>query len=71
MLKSIYIRKQASRSWNIKFDETTKSYGFHQSLEEAYFYKLNKNKSVVFLVLYIDDILLIGDDVKLLTEIKD
>ena len=35
LLKSIYGLKQASRSWNIRFDETIKSFGFHQSVDEA------------------------------------
>ena len=71
MLKSIYRIKQALRSWNIKFYETIRSYGFHQSLDEVCVYKFNKDKSVIFLVLYVDDISLIGSNVKLLTEIKD
>ena len=71
LLKSIYGLKQASRSWNIRFDETIKSFGFHQSVDEACVYKLIKEKHVVFLVLYVDDILLMGDNVKLLTEVKD
>ena len=29
--KSIYELKQASRSWNIKFDQSVKSFGFVQS----------------------------------------
>ena len=71
LLKSIYGLKQASRSWNIRFDETIKSFGFHQSVDEACVYKLIKEKHVLFLVLYVDDILLMGDNVKLLTEVKD
>ena len=71
LLKSIYGLKQASRTWNIKFHETIKSYGFHQSLDEVCVHKFNKDKSVIFLVLYVDDISLIGSNVKLLTEIKD
>ena len=71
LLKSIYRLKQASRSWNIRFDETIKSFGFYQSVDEACVYKLRKEKSAVFLVLYVDDILLMGDNVKLLTEVKD
>ena len=63
--------KQASRFWNIKFDEKIKSYRFHQKFGEAYVYKLNKDKFVAFLVLYIDNILLMVDNVKLLTEIKN
>ena len=71
MLKSIYGLKQASKSLNIKFDETIKSYGFYQSLDEACVYKLNRDKSVIFLVLYVDDILLMENNVKFLTEINN
>ena len=70
LLKSIYGLKQASRSWNLKFDETIKSYDSQQSIDEACVYKLMKDQSVVFLVLYIDDILFMRYHVKLLTEIK-
>ena len=71
LLKYLCGLKQTSRSWNIKFDETIKSYGFHESLDEACVYKLNRDKSVIFFFLYVDDILLMGDNVKLLTEIKN
>ncbi|KAA0038367.1 gag/pol protein [Cucumis melo var. makuwa] len=37
--KSIYGLKQASRSWNIKFDTAIKSYGFEQNVDEPYVYK--------------------------------
>ena len=71
LLKSIYGLKQASRSWNLKFDETIKSFSFYQSVDEACFDKLKREKYMVFLVLYIDDILLLGENIKLLTEVKD
>ena len=71
LLKSIYGLKQASRSWNIRFYETIKSFGFHQSIDEACVYKLRREKYVVFLVIYVDDTLLMGDNVKLLTEVKN
>jgi len=63
--------KQASRSWNIKFDETIKSYGFDQNIDESCVYKYKKEEKVVFLVLYVDDILLIGNDVGLMTDVKE
>ena len=45
-----------------------KSFSFHQSVDEACVYKLRREKFVVYLVLYVDDILLMGDNVKLLTD---
>ena len=37
--RSIYGLKQASRSWNIKFDQAIKSFGFEQNLDESCVYK--------------------------------
>ena len=71
LLKSIYGLKQASRSWNIKFDDTIKSYGFEQNVDEPCVYKFIKDNIVVFLVLYVDDILLIGNNKEKLTEVKN
>ena len=36
-----------------------KSFGFEQNFDEPYVYKRHQDKVVIFLVLYIDDILLI------------
>ena len=68
--KSIYGLKQASRSWNIRFDIAIKSYDFEQNVDEPCVYKRIINSTVAFLVLYVDDILLIGNDVGHLTDIK-
>ena len=70
LLKSIYGLKQASRSWNIRFDQVIKTYGFSQNVDEPCVYKHIKNGKVVFLLLYVDDILLIGNDVGALSSIK-
>ncbi|KAL0559361.1 hypothetical protein IC582_003970 [Cucumis melo] len=69
--KSIYGLKQASRSWNIGFDTAIKSYDFKRNVDEPCVYKRIINSIVAFLVLYVDDILLIGNDVGHLTEIKE
>ncbi|RVX04671.1 Retrovirus-related Pol polyprotein from transposon TNT 1-94 [Vitis vinifera] len=66
--RSIYGLKQASRSWNIRFNEAIKSYGFEQNLGEPCVYKQIGGDKVVFLVLYVDDILLIGNDVESLSK---
>ena len=68
--KSIYGLKHASRSWNIKFDQSVKNFGFIQSRDEPCVYKKSSGNVMVFLVLYVDDILFIGNDVGTLSSIK-
>jgi hypothetical protein len=68
---SIYGLKQASQSWNLCFDEVIKAFGFVQNKQESCIYKKMSGGSVAFLVLYVDDILLIGNDVKLLNSVKE
>ena len=67
---SIYGLKQASRSWNIRFDQAIKSFGFDQNLDEPCVYKRHQDKVVMFLVLYVDDILLIRNDVGVMSSVK-
>jgi hypothetical protein len=69
--RSIYGLKQASRSWNIRFDETIKEFGFTKNPDEACVYKKEADEIKIFLVLYVDDILLIGNDKTALNEVKD
>ena len=68
--RSIYGLKQASRSWNIRFDEAIKSYGFIQNGDEPCVYMKASGSTISFLILYVDDILLIGNDVEMLTSTK-
>ena len=69
--KSIYGLKQASRSWNLRFDEAVKSFGFLRNEEESCIYKKLSGSSIAFLVLYVDDILLIGNDKTMLESVKE
>ncbi|WCJ31560.1 Transposon Ty2-LR1 Gag-Pol polyprotein [Euphorbia peplus] len=68
--KSIYGLKQASRSWNKKFNESIKEFGFIQNLDEPCVYRKNSGSSDTFLVLYVDDILLIGGNISELQATK-
>ena len=68
--KSIYGLKQASRSWNICFDEVVKGFGFIKNEEEACVYKKESGSYVAFLILYVDDILLIGNNIPMLESVK-
>jgi ATP-binding cassette subfamily B (MDR/TAP) protein 1 len=69
--RSIYGLKQASQSWNLCFDVVIKGFGYVQDTEESCIYKKMSVSSVSFLVLYVDDILLIGNDVKMLNSVKE
>ena len=68
--RSIYGLKQASRSWNHRFDEVVKEFGFLQNPNEPCVYKKVSGSTIVFLVLYVDDILLIGNDIPTLEIVK-
>ncbi|GKB00549.1 retrotransposon protein, putative, ty1-copia subclass [Tanacetum coccineum] len=66
---SIYGLKQASRSWKKRFDEEIKKYGFTQNPNEPCVYK-RASGSIIFLILYVDDILLIGNKIPMLQDVK-
>ena len=68
--KSIYALKQALRQWYLKFDQTIRNFGFKENVEDNCIYAKFKNMNFIFLVLYMDDILLASSDVSLLLEIK-
>jgi hypothetical protein len=70
LYKSIYGLKQASRSWNIHFDEVVKRFGFLLNEEEACVYKKESGSSIAFLFMYVDDILLNGNDIPMLESVK-
>lgn len=68
--KSIYGLKQASRQWYLKFNETIKSFGFKENIEDNCVYAKFKSGKYIFLILYVDDILLASSDVSLLQKTK-
>jgi hypothetical protein len=68
--KSIYGLKQASQSWNLRFDELDKGFGFIKNVEEPCVYKRVSGHKVVFLVIYLDDILLIRNNIPMLEAVK-
>ncbi|GKC65837.1 retrotransposon protein, putative, ty1-copia subclass, partial [Tanacetum coccineum] len=68
--RSIYGLKQASRSWNKRFDEEIKRYGFTQNPNEPCVYKKASGSIIVFLILYVDDILLMGNNIPMLQDVK-
>ncbi|KAK8569059.1 hypothetical protein V6N12_007591 [Hibiscus sabdariffa] len=61
--RSIYGLKQTSRSWNLRFNEAIQEFGFIRNEDEPSVYKKFSGSIVSFLVLYVDDILIIGNDI--------
>ena len=68
--KSIYVLKQASRQWHLKFDYIVSSLGFKENaVDQCTFLKSSGRKFVIF-VLYVDNILLANNDMEFLHEAK-
>ena len=62
--------KRASRRSNLCFDEKVKEFGFSRSNDGLCVYVKASGSIVSFLVLYVDDILLTGNDILTLQEVK-
>ncbi|GKB72361.1 putative RNA-directed DNA polymerase [Tanacetum coccineum] len=69
--KAIYGLKQASHSWNLCFREKVTQFGFYRSENEPCIYVKVSGSVVVILVLYVDDILLVGNNIPTLQSVKD
>nr|GEX47904.1 retrotransposon protein, putative, Ty1-copia subclass [Tanacetum cinerariifolium] len=69
--RAMYGLKQASRQWNKRFDEEIKRFGFIQNRDEPCVYRKASGSDVVFLILYVDDILIMGNNIPRLKEVKD
>jgi hypothetical protein len=68
--KSIYGLKQALRQWYLKYYKTIRKFGFKENVEDNCVYAKFKNGKYIFLIMYVDDILLASSDVSLLLETK-
>ncbi|GKV20591.1 hypothetical protein SLEP1_g30690 [Rubroshorea leprosula] len=69
--KALYGLKQAPRGWYCRIDHYLMSQGFRRSTEEATLYvKGSSSESQLILSLYVDDLLLTENDLKLLEQFK-
>jgi hypothetical protein len=68
--KSIYGLKQTSRQWYLKFDGTIRSFFFKENEEDNCIYVKFRSGNFIFLIMYVDDILLASSDGSLLLETK-
>nr|GEU85204.1 hypothetical protein [Tanacetum cinerariifolium] len=68
--RSIYGLKLASRQWNKRFDDEIKKFGFTQNRDEPYEYLKASGSNITFLILYVDDILIMGNNIPMLQSVK-
>lgn len=68
--KSIYGLKQASRTWNKKLDSYLNEMGFKRSVLDPCVYYAHYRDSILFITLYVDDLLLIYNNEDLARDIK-
>nr|GEV96777.1 retrotransposon protein, putative, Ty1-copia subclass [Tanacetum cinerariifolium] len=68
--RSIYELKQASREWNKRFDDEIKKFGFTQNRDEPCVYLKASGSNVTFLILYVDDILIMRNNIPMLQDVK-
>ncbi|KAL4346654.1 hypothetical protein GQ457_17G001420 [Hibiscus cannabinus] len=68
--KSIYGLKQASRQWFCAFSQVVLQFGFSQSPHEHSLFIKGSGDTLIALLVYVDDIILAGKDLKLLAKIS-
>jgi hypothetical protein len=69
--KGLYGLKQAGRLWYAKIDYELKSLGFSGLDNEQCVYLLSSAESTTIIGLYVDDLLLLSDDLNALNQVKE
>ncbi|KAK4410155.1 Retrovirus-related Pol polyprotein from transposon RE1 [Sesamum angolense] len=69
--RSLYGLKQASRQWNLEFTSKLEQFGFVQSLHDYCLFMKDTVHGMMFLLVYVDDIIVIGPSLPLIQEVKD
>ena len=71
LLKSLYGLKQAPKQWHEKFDKTLTSAGFVvNEADKCVYYRFGGGDGVI-LCLYVDDILIFGNNLNVIKEVKE
>ena len=69
--KSLYGLKQSPRAWFEKFTQSVKKQGYSQAqTDHTMFFKHSKDGRLTVLIVYVDDIILTGDDQKEMERLK-
>jgi hypothetical protein len=68
--KSLYGLKQSPRMWYQKFDTYILGLGFVRSRVDHYVYSKQVGNHFIYVVLYVDDMLLVGNNMDVIKEVK-
>src|SRR6266403_3498208 len=62
--------KQASRAWNLQFHEVLLTLDFKRTHSDAGVYHRQDHGGIIIIILYVDDITILSDSIKCVTQIK-
>jgi len=68
--KALYGLKQASLAWNKEANESLKSLGFKHLISDAGIYVVKQEGTIIVIILYVDDVIFMGNNAKLLMSKK-
>src|SRR6266704_1418760 len=68
--KALYGLKQASLAWNKEANQSLKSLGFACLISDAGIYVIRLNGTIIVVILYVNDVILMGNNAKLLMDKK-
>ena len=69
--RALYGLKQAPRAWFAKFSSTISRLGYMASHYDSALFLRRTDKCTILLLLYVDDMIIIGDDLNGIQELKD
>ena len=69
--RALYGLKQAPRAWFAKFSSTIFRLGYTASPYDSALFLLHTDKGTILLLLYVDDMIITGDDLNDIQELKD
>ena len=69
--RALYGLKQAPRAWFAKFSSTISRLGYMASHYDSTLFLCRTDKDTILLLLYVDDIIITGDDLSGIQELKD
>ena len=70
LFKALYGLKQASRAWHAAIDLLLNELGFYNSTTDTSLYVMVRDGNRIFILVYVDDILLVGREIAWLKDIS-